>query len=115
MDRARDELLAGAGLALNQHRGVGRRDGLHLLEDALQRCALPDDLLEVVFGADFVFEVELLLVQLILQLLDLPIGQRVLNRDRDLVGHLAQQVDIVLAKRARTKAGDADRPQQPIM
>ena len=65
MNRARDELLAGPGLTLNQHRGVGRRDGLHLLENALQRRALPDDLLEVILGADFVFEVELLAPQLL--------------------------------------------------
>ena len=74
VDRASDELLACAGFPLNQRSGVGRRDGLHLLQDALQRCALPDDLLEVVLGADLVFEVELLFGKLLLEVVDLSKG-----------------------------------------
>ena len=31
--RARDQLLAGAGLALEQHGGLGRRDALEQAED----------------------------------------------------------------------------------
>ena len=71
VDRARDQFLAGARLALNQHRRIGRRDDLDLLQHLPERRALADDLLEVVLGADLVFEVELLGAQLLLQLRDL--------------------------------------------
>src|SRR5207245_2919060 len=57
VDRASDEFLAGTSLALNQHGGVGRRDSFHLLQNTLQRCALPDDLFEVGFGSDLVLQV----------------------------------------------------------
>ena len=63
--------LPGAGLAVDQHRGIGGRDGLHLLQHLPERRALADDLLEVVLRADLVFEVELLLAQLVLQFRDL--------------------------------------------
>ena len=48
MDRARDQLLAGAGLALDQHGAVHRRDQLQGLEHLLHRGALADDVVEPV-------------------------------------------------------------------
>ena len=57
VDRTSNEFLASARLAHDQHSRVSRRDSLHLLQNAFQRCALPDDLSEVGFGADFVLQV----------------------------------------------------------
>ncbi len=48
VNRPRDQLLAGAGLALNQHGAVHRRDQLQGLEDLLHRRALADDVVEAV-------------------------------------------------------------------
>ena len=48
MNRARDDFLAGAGLAGDQDRAVGRRDGLEQLEQPLHRPALADDAFEAV-------------------------------------------------------------------
>ena len=46
-------------------------------------------------GADLVFEVELFLAQLFLQLRDLPVRQTVLHGDGNLLRDLAEQLDIV--------------------
>ena len=46
VNRPRDQLLAGAGLALDQHGAVHRRDELERREDLLHRRALPDDVVE---------------------------------------------------------------------
>ena len=67
VDGAGDELLAGAGLPADEDGGVGRRDGFDLLEDLAQGGACRDDLLEVVLGADLVFQVDLLLGELVLE------------------------------------------------
>ncbi len=48
VDRPRDEFLAGAGLALDQHGAVHRRDQLEALEHLLHRAALADDVVEAV-------------------------------------------------------------------
>ena len=63
---AGDQLLAGAGLAADEHGGVGGGDGLDLLEDPAQGGALADDLAEVVLGADLLLQVDLLLGELVL-------------------------------------------------
>ncbi len=44
VDRPREQLLARAALALQQHRGAGGRRHRHRLQDAAQRRALADDL-----------------------------------------------------------------------
>ena len=46
VDGAREHLLAGAALALDQHRHVGGGGALGHLQHALERLALPDQLLE---------------------------------------------------------------------
>ena len=46
VNRPRDQLLAGAGLALDQHRAVHRRDELERREDAAHRRAAADDVVE---------------------------------------------------------------------
>ena len=76
----------------------GGSDGLDLLQHAPQRGALADDLLEVVLRADFFFQVELFLGQSLLEFGDLAIGLRIFHGNRDLVGDLAQQLDLFRSK-----------------
>ena len=60
MDGSGDELLARAGFAADQHRGVGRGDAADMVEHRHQRGALADDFLEVVDRLDLFLEVEVL-------------------------------------------------------
>ena len=46
VDRLGDQFLAGAGLALDQHAGVGRRDPLQPVDDVVHLRAVADDALE---------------------------------------------------------------------
>ena len=56
VDRARDELLAGAGLAEHEHRALGRRDERELIEQPREARRPSHDLAEVVPGPDLVLE-----------------------------------------------------------
>jgi hypothetical protein len=85
------ELLACAGFALNEHRGAGGSDRLHLLENAAERRAIPDDLPEVVPGADFLLQVGVLLGELVVQRIDLLEGNGVLDGNGHLVGNELQE------------------------
>ena len=51
MDRARDQLFAGARFAGNEHAGIGARDFLHDAEDRLDRIAFADDVFEAILLA----------------------------------------------------------------
>ena len=112
---AGDQLLARAGLAANEHRGVGGGDGFDLLQNAPQGAALADDLLEVVFGADLFFEVEFLLGQLVFQLADLPVGLCVLDGDRNLLGDLAKQFHFVRAERIFAPSADIQCAEHAVV
>ena len=92
MNRARDQFLAGAGLAVNQHRRIGRRHRFHLLERTPQRSAGPYDLFEIQLAADLIFQVQILLRQPVFEIGDLAIGECVLEGDRNLAGDLAKKV-----------------------
>ena len=46
VNRARDQLLAGAGFSLDQHSGIGGRDAFDLFEHRFQSRTVADDLLE---------------------------------------------------------------------
>src|SRR5262249_12294277 len=63
VDGAGDQLLAGARLAGEQHRGVGRRYAAHGVEDGQQRRAAADDLVEVVDRLDLFLKILVLLLQ----------------------------------------------------
>src|SRR5438094_2931179 len=86
VDGARDQFLSRAGLAEDEHGRVGRRDGLHLLEDVSERAALADDFPERVLGADLALEVDALLGEPFRELGDLPECERVGDRHRHLAG-----------------------------
>jgi len=94
MNRARDQFLACAGLPVNQHRGTGRSNGLDLVEDGAKGFATADDLFEALLGADFVFEIQLLLRELVLELSDLTISNGILDRDRYLARDLPKETEV---------------------
>ena len=72
MDRPGHELLAGAGLAEEEHGGVGGGHLLDLGEDAGERGARPDDLVEAPGVADLLLEDDVLRLQPLLELAHLP-------------------------------------------
>ena len=115
VDGAGDELLARAGFPLNEHGRVGGRDDLDLAEDVRQRSAGADDFLEVVLAANFVLEVQLLLVELFLELGDLPIGEPILDGNRDLLCDLVEQLDLVPAERVLAEPSDIERAHDAIV
>jgi len=109
VDRAGDQLLAGAGLAPHEDGRVGRRHGLDVLEDLREPAALADDLAEVV--VELALQVALLAGQLVLQPLDLEVRERVRDRRRELVGDLEEELEVgrpegPLAEAARGHGAD---------
>ena len=116
VQRTRDQFLAGAGLAEDEHRRVGRRHRLDLMEDALQRRRVADDLLEVVLGPDLVLEVHLLRRKPVSQVGDLLIRERILDQERDLLRHRGEELRLVGTERRRaTKPADVQRSEAPIV
>ena len=67
VDPGREELLAGAGLAEEQHRGVGGGDAFDLCEHRADRLALADDRVEAAALVDLAFQRDVLQVELVAQ------------------------------------------------
>ena len=65
MERARDQLLASASLAEQQHGGIRVRDALDRAEDLLHRRRLPDDLAEAPLDLEFFLQVDVLRFELL--------------------------------------------------
>ena len=94
--RAGDQLLAGSGLAQDQHARIRRRDNGYQLQRGLQSGALSHDC--PTLSANFLLEVESLFRFFISILYRLFVLQRVLNGNRHLTGHLLEQDDVVFLK-----------------
>ena len=96
MNRARDELLAGARLAGDQHARVGARDFFHHAESALDRVAFADDALEAILLAQFLAqktifaEQRLALERVAHHLFQMIVGKRLGDV---VVGALVQRLD----------------------
>src|SRR5215472_10096713 len=71
MNRPCHQFLARTGLPVNQHRGTGRSHGFDLVKDGAKGFTTADNLFEALLGSDFVFEIQLLLGELVLQVGDL--------------------------------------------
>src|SRR5262249_24795471 len=71
----RDQFLARARFAANEHRGAGAGNRLDSLEHPTQDGALTDDLAEVMLGARLLLQVGILLGELVLERLDLAEGR----------------------------------------
>jgi len=74
------------------------------LENVLERGAAPYDLLEIDVTTDFLFEIELLLGQLVLEFGNLPVCQRVFNGDGYLSRRPAKEIDVFWRKRSLSLA-----------
>ena len=64
---ARDELLPGAGLALDEDRRVARRHAGHLVEQLAQRRSATHDLVDVVLAAKLLLQIDVLRLQPVAQ------------------------------------------------
>ena len=96
MNGASNQFLACTGLSQDENRRIRRRHRLYLFQDFFQGRTFTDNLFEVVFGADLVLEVELLFAKLVRTVHDLTIRERVLDSDGYLIGHMLQQIGILL-------------------
>ena len=91
-----DQLFSCSCLAINQHGGIGGRDRFDLFESPAQLFALSDDLLEVKFTANFRFEIDVFLRELIFKLRNLPICESVFDSESDWIGYLAEKSQIIV-------------------
>jgi hypothetical protein len=98
MDCARNEFFARSRLPANQHRATRTGDSFDLAEDRVERLATADDLFEPVLAPDFVFQIQLLLRELILEVGDLTICNRIFDRDRYLAGDPGKETDLLRSK-----------------
>src|SRR5271165_2589830 len=71
VDRTCDQLLTAPGFSRDQHRGVCRRHRLYSFQYLDDGAAVPYDLFEVMFLADFFLQIDVLSLELLLQGLDL--------------------------------------------
>ena len=98
----------------------GGGDGLNLLQHPAEGGALPDDLAEVVLGADLLLEVGILLGELVLERLDLPEGrldllesQGVLDRHGHLIGDKLKEARVRRLVDGRLPGREDQRAQPP--
>src|SRR5262249_6824736 len=66
VDRVRKHLLAGAGLAQEQHGGIQRSNLFGKPEHPLKRCAAPDDFTEIPGDSDLLPQVDVLVMKPVL-------------------------------------------------
>src|SRR5579872_5817382 len=117
VDGARDQFLAGAGFSVNEHRRIGGRNGFDLFQDAAQGLTPADNFFKLEFAPDLVLEVQLLLRQLVFLVGNFTKGHRVVNRNRNLVGHLGEERKVVRAEgvlAARAQRKHTDNPAAPL-
>ena len=117
VDRVRDQLLAGARLAADQHGGVGARDLRDLIEHAAHRAAGADQVGEVVLRLQLLAQVRVLVDQPLALGLDEALqphrladhrgddAEELRGADVEPIG-LERQLD---EQRADRPAGDGDR------
>ena len=89
VDGARDQFLAGAGLAKEQHGRIGRRHRFDSLQHTSQRGTLADDVGELL--VKLALEVLLLVDQVRVATGHFLVGPRVLDGDGDLRGGLSEE------------------------
>ena len=108
MNRAGDQLLADAGFAFNEHRGVERRHLFDSVEDICQRRARANDVFEA-SGGRRLLELHDLLVESSLQCLELSRCRRgARNGGISIELGLPQlRVDLLEPRRQRCRIGSA--------
>src|ERR1700730_16318386 len=106
MNGSRNQLLSRARLSVDQHGRIGRRDGFNPLQDSSERSATADDLSEIHFRADFIFQIEFFLRELLFQFPNLAVGKGVLDGESNLVCNLGKKTDIGLTKGIVSESGE---------
>lgn len=96
MNGPRNKFFSRSRLSVDQHGGICRRYSFHALQDSAQRSAGSDDLGEIHFRADFIFQIQLFLRELVLQFPNFAVSKRILDRECNLVGNLSQDIDLVV-------------------
>src|SRR6266481_111753 len=102
MNGASDQFFARAGFAIDQDSRVCSCDCLNFLQDTLQGGAVTNNLFEVVFSPNLLFEVKLFFFELVFERINLTKRQRVLYCDRDLRTYLVEQLGVIFSKRMLT-------------
>jgi hypothetical protein len=95
VDCADDQLLTGAGLAGDEHGGIGLRHLAHAREYAEDRGGLADDVAERGFAPDLLLEVDVFLLQPRVQSRDLLVREQVLDREPHLLADREEQRPVV--------------------
>src|SRR5260370_6724548 len=114
VDRARDQFLAGAGFSIDEDRGISGCYGFDLLQHAAQRLTSADDLFKLQLAADFVFEVQLFLSKLVLEIGDFSERSSIFNRDRDLARDLSEEGHIIVTEGVFSETAQAQDSDDPI-
>ncbi|CCJ84281.1 hypothetical protein BN133_658 [Cronobacter dublinensis 582] len=92
MDSARDKLFAGAGFTEDQHRTVAFRHHLHLFHHGHHGVRAANDFTKIRRHiVDLLGQRQVFIHQPLFEAMDLLIRQRVIHRDGDTLGNLAQQ------------------------
>src|SRR6202041_1024663 len=98
MNGTRNQFFSRARLAINQHCRIRRRYGPHSFENSAQRSTISDDLRKIHFRADFVFQIELFLRELLFEFPNLAVGKGILDRKSNLVCNLGKENDIAFTE-----------------
>src|SRR5262249_21675411 len=114
MDGPRNQFFPGPRFTAYQNCRVGAGHCFHILQCALERSAVADDLLEIVFSANLFLEVELFFLELVFEGVDFAISKRVFDGNSQLFGHLAQDPAVLFAKRVLLHAGHTKDSQRAI-
>ncbi len=96
VDCTGDQFFSCACLAQKQDRGIAGRHCLHQTKNVTEARALAHNSLEIHLAADFFFQIQLLLGQLVFKFRNFTINNRIFDCDRHLARYLSQEIDLVL-------------------
>src|SRR5208337_3464557 len=114
VNQARNAFLAGPGFAGDEDGGVGFGNNGSVVPDMFQGRAGANDVFTAVRAPDFVLQIAFFLRQPVLELRDLTIGIRVLDRSRNLVGHLLQVFNLRRAERVFDQSTRVQSSPNPV-
>src|SRR5689334_17016205 len=98
MNGTGNQFFSRARLSIDEHCRIRRRYGSHSFENSAQRSTVSDDLRKIHFRADFVFQIEFFLRELLFQFPNLAVGKRILDGESKLVCNLSKETDITLTE-----------------